>query len=402
MDKMILLYKQRHSFPAEILRLISPSKPCLIINDEIRRPSMSYLIPILKMLEPFQHMWPDLNLSERPDLQGTAKGLWIEPGTLVELVNGWVIAEWAIALTYRLRPQLRAKSGPGAKRTYTDATVLLTVIVMRVWRKGYESFTGWLERHPDLAHTLGYHEDDQTGQLKVISSSHLSRRARQLGFWPFLFFFMALVWQLIALGAISGRDLIIDSSILKAWYHADTDARWSYPTRWRGSIFGYKIHTVVCRHLVLPVFFWITPANAADCVWAVPLLAVVILLYGFNIVIVRADAAYFSKQILAFIYFIVGADPFVDYNVRRKNKQLVTLDFIFEWEGLMAPRSDIERHYAWSKRYFGLKYFQIESWLNVMTYACCTYIAILAVAIIAYRCQRPELARSRTKVLAWA
>ena len=39
---------------------------------------------------------------------------------------------------------------------------------------------------------------------------------------------------------------------------------------------------------------------------------------------------------------------------------------------------------------------------NVMIYACCTYIAILAVAIVAYRCQRPELARSRTNVLAWA
>jgi hypothetical protein len=36
----------------------------------------------------------------------------------------------------------------------------------------------------------------------------------------------------------------------------------------------------------------------------------------------------------------------------------------------------------------------------VMTYACCTYIAILAVAVVAYRCQRPELARSRTQVLA--
>ena len=66
---------------------------------------------------------------------------------------------------------------------------------------------------------------------------------------------------------------------------------------------------------------------------------------------------------------------------------------------MIEPRSDIERHFAWAKRYFGLKYFQIEGWLNVMTYACCIYIAILAVAVVAYRCQRPELARSRTQVL---
>jgi hypothetical protein len=331
---------------------------------------MNHLVPLLKNIIPLSHLLPDLDVSERPDLQGTTKGLWIEPGTLVTLINGWVIAEWAIQMTYRLRPALRPTNGPGRKPTYAAPTVLLTVIVMRVWRKGYESFTGWLGRHTALAESLGYTEYDAQGQLQIISSSQLSRRARQLGFWPFLFFFIALVWHLICLGAITGRDLIIDASLLKAWYHADRDAQWSYPTRWRGSIFGYKIHTVVCRQVVLPVFFWVTPANAADCVWAVPLLATVLLLYGFDIWIVRADAAYFTKKILGFIYSILRANPFIDYNVRRKNKQVVTLEFIIEWEGLMGPRSDIERHFAWAKRYFWLKYFQGEGWLNVMTYAC--------------------------------
>lgn len=363
---------------------------------------MNQLIPLLKIINPLPQLLPDLDVSPRPDLQGTAKGIWIEPATLVTLINGWLIAEWAIQMTYRLKPALKPRPGPGHPLTYPDPTVLLTVIVMRVWRKGYESFTGWLGRNSALGQSLGYNRYDQQGHLQVISSSQLSRRARQLGLWPFLFFFIGLVWQLIRLGAITGRDLIIDASLLKAWYHADRDAQWSYPTRWRGSVFGYKIHTVVCRQLVLPVFFWITPANVADCLWAVPLLAAVLLLYGFDICIVRADAAYFTKKILSFIYHILRAEPFVDYNVRRQNKQVVTLEFIIEWEGLMAPRSDIERHFAWAKRYFGLKYFQIEGWLNVMTYACCTYIAMLAVAVVAYRCQRPELARSRTNVLAWA
>jgi hypothetical protein len=26
-----------------------------------------------------------------------------------------------------------------------------------------------------------------------------------------------------------------------------------------------------------------------------------------------------------------------------------------------------------AKRYYGLKYFQVETWLNVMTYVCCVY-----------------------------
>lgn len=363
---------------------------------------MNHLIPFVKKIMVLPDWLPDLDVRERPDLGGTAKGLWIEPGTLLTLINGWHVAQWAIGLSYRLQPTLQATAGPGRKPTYSDATVLLSVIVMRVWRKGYESFTGWLGRNPALAKSLGYTTSDTDGQVQTISSSQLSRRARQLGCWPFIFFFMALVWQLMRLGAITGRDLIVDASLLKAWYHTDREAGWSYPTPWRGSIFGYKIHTVVCRHLVLPLFFWVTPANAADCVWAVPLLAVVVVLYGFEVMIVRADAAYFTQKILNFIQLILRATPVVDYNVRRKNKQLVTLEFIVAWEGLMGPRSDIERHFAWAKRYFGLKYFQVEGWLNVMTYACCTYIAMLAVAVVAYRCQRPELARSRTNVLAWA
>jgi len=363
---------------------------------------MKHLIPFVKKIIALPDWLPDWEVSEHPEWRGTAKGLWIEPGPLLTLINGWQVAQWAIHLSYRLQPSLRPVNGPGRKQTYPDATVLLSVIVMRVWRKGYESFSGWLGRNSTLAANLGYTVYNAQGQLQTISSSQLSRRTRQLGFWPFMFFFIALVWQLIRLGAITGRDLIMDASLLKAWYHHDHEAGWSYPTRWRGSIFGYKIHTLLCRQEVLPVFFWITPANAADGPWAIPLLAAALVLYGFQIQIVRADAAYFTKKILYFIYRYLHATPFVDYNVRRNNKQIVTLEFIVAWEGLMAPRSDIERHFAWAKRYFGLKYFQIEGWLNMMTYACCTYIAILAVAVVAYRCQRPELARSRTQVLAWA
>jgi hypothetical protein len=271
---------------------------------------------------------------------------------------------------------------------------------MRIWRKGYESFTGWLARNRPLAVSLGYTSYDADGQLETISAAQLSRRARRLGVFPFLLFFIGLVWQLIRLGVIRGRDLIVDSSVLRAWYHADSDAKWSYPT-WKGSVFGYKIHTVVCRHFVLPVFFWVTPANAADNVWAIPLLLATVLLYGFEVWFVRADGAYFTWAILGFIHDVLRASPVVDYNVRRKNRQLVTLTFIQQWEGLMGPRSDIERHFAWAKRYYGLKYFQVETWLNVMTYACCVYIAMLAVALTACRCQRPELAGSRTRVLAW-
>jgi hypothetical protein len=38
---------------------------------------------------------------------------------------------------------------------------------------------------------------------------------------------------------------------------------------------------------------------------------------------------------------------------------LADLFFIRQWRNLMSPRANIERHFAWMKRYFGLKYFHV-------------------------------------------
>jgi hypothetical protein len=68
----------------------------------------------------------------------------------------------------------------------------------------------------------------------------------------------------------------------------------------------------------------------------------------------------------------------------------------------MSPRANIERHFAWVKRYFGLKYFHVQGHLAVTQFVFRVYIAVLIVAFIATRCQRPDLATSRLKVLAFA
>ena len=56
----------------------------------------------------------------------------------------------------------------------------------------------------------------------------------------------------------------------------------------------------------------------------------------------------------------------------------------------MSPRANIERHFAWLKRYFAVIQFVFR-----------VYIAALVVAFIAARHQRPELATSRLQVLAF-
>jgi transposase-like protein len=105
---------------------------------------------------------------------------------------------------------------------------------------------------------------------------------------------------------------------------------------------------------------------------------------------------------VCFIHDVLHASVNVDYNLRRQGKRfLADLFFIRQWKDLMSPRAHIERHFAWMKRYFGLKNFRVQGYLAVTQFVFRVYIAALIVAFAATRCQRPELATSRSKVLAF-
>ncbi|HSF83730.1 MAG TPA: hypothetical protein VLA49_21035 [Anaerolineales bacterium] len=75
--------------------------------------------------------------------------------------------------------------------------------------------------------------------------------------------------------------------------------------------------------------------------------------------------------------------------------------FLCQWRRLVIrPRTYIERHFAWIKRYFGLKYFHCFTFFPVCRFVLLTYIAALTVAIAAQRYDRPELVRSRSMFIA--
>jgi hypothetical protein len=337
-------------------------------------------------------------------VRGSDKGLWIDPVAFIHLVNGWQLAQWAIQLSRGLQFWALPKpAGAGAPETYRDESVLLTSLVAAAWRLSYERITEWLTRYDTLAETLGYHQFDRSGCRRTISLAQYSRRVRELGLLPYFLIFIALVAALLRMGVIKGWDLIIDSSVLAAWYHHDPSAAWSWPSKRKGRVFGYKVHTILCRWSYLPLFFVVTPANCNDGRLAIPMFMTVVLLYHLRILIVRADAAYFNYQFLGFVRTVLHAAVNVDYNPRRQGRRsLADLFFIRQWRDLMSPRANIERHFACIKRYFGLKYFHVQGYPAVTQFVFRVYIASLIVAFIAARCQRPDLATSRLKVLAFA
>lgn len=344
-----------------------------------------------------------LKLSPVPS-RGSDKGLWIDPVVFLQELNGWALAQWAVRLAQRLKFWALPKPrGPGHPQVYGDESVLLTSLIAAAWRLSYEVVTDWLARYDALAEALGYDQFDDAGQRRTISPAQYSRRLRALGLWPYFLIFVALVTVLLRMGLLKGWDLIIDSSLLAAWYHDDPDAAWSWPSRHKGRVLGYKVHTILCRWSYLPLFFVLTPANAHDGPLAIPLFTAVVLLYHLRIRAVWADAAYFNYAFLGFVHNVLRASVNVDYNLRRQGKRfLATLFFIRQWRDLMSPRANIERHFAWLKRYFGLKYFRVQGYLAVTQFVFRIYIAVLIVAFLAARHQRPDLATSRLKVLAFA
>ena len=339
-----------------------------------------------------QRIVPQVDLAPLAD-KPTGK-LRLSPIQLLIAIQAERLADWALGMAQQLRP-LTLPRGPGGRpQQYSDRSILLMALVQIVWRKSYDQIVDSVATQPDLALALGF------SQSSICKGRYWERRAA-LGLVPFLFFFLGLAGQLIRLGVIRGEALIVDSTLLAAWYHADPGASWQ---RYAGkkAVFGYKAHAVLCQASNLPVFVLVTPAHVHDSLvgWFIVLVAAI--LYGFRVLVVYADAGYFDWRFLRVVHEILKAHAAVDYNLRRAGKRkLATLFFLEQWRRLViTPRSDIERHFAWMKRYFGLKYFQGYSWLRVTQFVLLTYSAALAVALAAQRYQRPELIRRRAMVLA--
>jgi len=331
------------------------------------------------------------------------KKLWLRPEAFLAAIHGRELAVWALLVSQRLQPPRVARGPGGRPRTYTDEAVLLMAVVQTAWRMSYATIVDYLRNHAELAAEVGFEKRTATGQVVSISQGQYWERRAALGILPFLLFFIALVGQLVRLGVVKGHELLVDSSRLQAWRHADPGAAWSRYAN-RAAVFGYKVHTVLCRHAELPVFVLVTPASAHDGPIGLLILMAAVLIYGFRPWIVYADAAYFNYDFLGFIHTVLGASVGVDYNPRRKGKRaLATPFFLRQWRRyVLGPRSAIERHFAWAKRYFGLKYFQCYTFVRVSQFVLLTYIVIAGVAVAAQRYQRPDLVRSRGDVLAVA
>ncbi|MGC8950275.1 hypothetical protein [Chloroflexus sp.] len=139
--------------------------------------------------------------------------------------------------------------------------------IQAAWQMRYEMVVDYFRSHPEAAQAAGF------ASGRVIRIGQYWERRQSLGIWAFWLFFLGMVWQLLQAKIIQGVDVVLDSTTQKVWFHSDSDAAWSFPKPWKGSIWGYKVHTRLCRWSELPILFLVTPANRHDVPLIIPLLS---------------------------------------------------------------------------------------------------------------------------------
>lgn len=152
----------------------------------------------------------------------------------------------------------------------SDATVLLIALLARLWQRSSREVGLWLSQWPAHATACGLPAH------RVIAPRHFTRRIKKLGADPFWLLSRALAWRGLRAGLLTGRDVVIDSSVLAAWSTGDPDADWSFPSSFHGYVFGYKVHVLLDRAARLPLGVpfgpLLSPANKNALPFADPVL----------------------------------------------------------------------------------------------------------------------------------
>src|SRR5579872_5036246 len=90
------------------------------------------------------------------------------------------LCQGAVTLAHRQCPPPLRRSGRGAPRVYSEASLLLIALLRTLWRLSYQDMHDWLVAWPRLALACGLPLDPH-GCPRVPSASQQWKRAAQAG-----------------------------------------------------------------------------------------------------------------------------------------------------------------------------------------------------------------------------
>jgi hypothetical protein len=325
--------------------------------------------------------------------------LEIDALTLVTRLHLLPICRLAVGLAQRRCPP-PLPAGPGGRpRRYAEESLLLVAPLRTLWRLSYQDLHDWLVSWPALAVACCL-PTDAHGLPCVPSAAQQCRRAALAGAPAGEMLFVVLVQLALHLRLIGARDLILDSAPILAWRRRDPDAALGHAPHHhaRPLLWGYRVHTLLCRGSGLPLLAFVAPANVHDAPFARPLLELSSCLLGIRPRVIRLDAGYWGLKLIAWIHTVLGARAVIPWNPKRHRRR----------DGLpptwtaeeLGKRTSIERFFGRILIFFRLQRPSVFGWSAVETRVALTYTAVWVIALAAWQAGLPDLIRSPRLVLA--
>ena len=319
--------------------------------------------------------------------------------TLVTTLHLLDLCRLAVQAAHQRCPPPLPKGPGGARRTYSEESLMLIALLRTLWRLSYADMRDWLRAWPTLALACGL-PTGRDGRPRVPSPSQQCKRAAAVGAPPFEMLLVLAVREALRVRLIGARDLIVDSAPILAWRRQDPDAASGHapahhPTRF---LRGYRAHTVLCRGSGLPLFFIVAPSNQRNGPFTRLLLAWAVRLYGLRPRRIRLDAAYWGLSLIHWVHTALGAVAVIPWNPKRqKNRTRLPPTWT---KAELGKRGSIERFFGRAFPFFRLQRPPVIGWTAVVQRVALTYTATIVVALIAHQAHRPDLIRSPKRVLA--
>ena len=231
-------------------------------------------------------------------------------------------------------------------------------------------------------------------------------RKKRMGEERFKRAFELMVEQAIALGAVRGNALAVDSTAFKAYSARDasnkrgkSDPDADVGRAGRTYILGYRVH-LACGEGDVPLAYTVQPISRNDKLFYKPLLEEAAKA-GVGFKVVAADRQYDSQALRQWTREAFQAETAIP--TRRKKPRPgkgLSVDAKFRVAGLRwlvkayHKRLCVERVFKKLKRQLNLELHHLRGLANVAVHACITLMCVLAVAIASYKAGKPKKARS--------
>lgn len=241
----------------------------------------------------------------------------------------------------------KERDSRGAKPEVSHRTIVMMLLVMGIkdWNLNQLHSKLRSRKHGGpLRRLVGLPADPE----EAPNYTTLSRRINALGIYPLKFLMRILVREAVSRGYIDVSNVMLDTSLIAAYSDlarffpdsstgfSEEEADWSYPKKWTGRVFGFKLSLASAKDGE-PIDADVVTANLSDTSLGkqnIRRLGRIFAPLDISVEFVLGDAGYCSNPLRDLVGEVLGAAPLFHFNPRngaKKRKEYTYLDDPDEW-----------------------------------------------------------------------